>query len=230
MEQWNTRKRSYRRLGVNDYIEIREYPPQRRTVSIGRKMFSLQFPYTIFVGVWDCWDDWDECFEEVSLSVGFAKKRITSMYDVIYHPVLPHIGAGNGLRMCMSGRSYQSQDLGDLVKDYWCSRFAQFASGHCSHGSRQALSANFGRLASWQKLNLDQVVEQLCYGPRLFKSFVSDAVQGYHYEGAATIKGIKFLKSIRKTKNQTDKRYMKKAGLTSSGDCTIDALVDDDMF
>jgi len=212
----------------NDWVEIREYPPQVRTVRIGSKTFVLQFPYTVFAGTWEDWDEYDEQYK-VSLSVGWSKKPITSMYDVIYHPVLPHVQTG--LKMCMSGMfDYGNCDSDDLVKDYWCSRFASFGSGHCSIGSREALSANFGRLASWRDLTLEQVTDQLCYGPRWFKTFALGAMAGYYGDRFKySLRGVKFLKSIRRKMNQTDKRNAKNAGLNSSGVCNIDSLVDYDL-
>jgi hypothetical protein len=220
---WNKRKKSFRLLGKrytkNFSIEVREYPPCLRNIKIGSKFWSLNFPYIIFVGVIE---------SDVRLAVAFSKNPIKSMYDVIYHPVLPHIGELWELCLsdvCLDKLYFEKENkiIDVMIADWWNSKFGSFNSGHSSIDSLDALKFNFGRLVSWEKLNKEQVIEQLCYGPKLFKYFISD-----FYSDLRSPK-LEWLKSIRKKPNEKDKKIMLSAQIDHDGECWSD-LADDSFY
>lgn len=198
---WNTRKKAYRCLAKTKTLdtEIREYAPCRRTISVGSKLWTLPFPYLIAIAQWD--------YGDPRLSVAFAKRSILSTSSVVYHPVLPHTDEELGI--CLSGRAYEAENLDEVLDDWWNSKFCAFGGGHCSRESEDALRMNFGRLASWSRLDSQQVAEQLCYAPRLLKDFVASSV--------SSRRKLIWLKSIRKRANSTDRRAIEAAKMDKYG-------------
>jgi hypothetical protein len=200
--EWNTRKRPYRCLAKtkSHSTQVREYPPARRSVKIGSKLWTLPFPYLIAIAQWEDYDD-------PALSVALAKRSVLSVSSVVYHPILPHSSEEG--RICLSEGAYRAESLDEIVDNWRNTKFCVFGGGHCSQESVEALKMNYGRLASWSRLEEQQAIEQLCYKPMLLRDFVANNV--------SSSRKLHWLKSIRKRANSTDRRAMEAAQLDKYG-------------
>jgi hypothetical protein len=129
----------------NNHVELREYPPVKRNVSIAGRNYYLQFPTMLFLqsGVG-------------TLAVGFVKEPIESFESTIYYPCLPNIFEP-GFRVCLTP---EKRDLDSLIKAFWNQQFRSYDYSHNNH----SIKNTFGRLANWAQCNLDQVNKKIAQG------------------------------------------------------------------
>jgi hypothetical protein len=139
-------------------IEVRKYPPSRRTVDIDGHEYFLHFPYMVFARRIVIHPDSNQT--GTFLYLAFAKEDD----NFVYCPPLPNIN--NLFCVCLGRRSNwyghfrQSIDTSfeELINRFWFTD----SYGHWGN-SGQALAANYARHRIWEKLSAEEVLERLVY-------------------------------------------------------------------
>jgi hypothetical protein len=124
------------------HVELREYPPVKRNVTVCGRNYFLQFPYMVFLQT-----------PFYNLSVGFAKEPITSTKSKIFYPCLPNIF--DGYRVCLATRKYNNLDTS--IRAFWSNEFRSY---HYS-GNEFIIKETFGRLKVWEKADLKEVYKKI---------------------------------------------------------------------
>jgi hypothetical protein len=126
----------------NISLEIREYPPTRRTVWIDHTKYRLQIPHQIFT----------HC--SGILYFRFALEPIKTTADKVYFSPLPNIY--DYTRVCL-GDNFPGGDMNDKIDYYWNSEFrtrslsaGPYAAGVC-----------FGSYGAWGRLSLERAKEKI---------------------------------------------------------------------
>ena len=147
-------------------IEVRIYPPVKRTVKIVGRTYFLQFPYVIF----GKYSGRNENGHKGSwLHVAFANRKLRSLAKMIYFPPFGNIVREEWV-VCLDvddGHYLQSYDstFEDLIHKFWNHTF-----------SDSYLSRPFGdRYHTWQKMSLDEVLKAV--SETLIKKSLSSFIQ-----------------------------------------------------
>jgi hypothetical protein len=152
---------NYETLYKTPTIEVRKYPPCKRTLHIEGKDYFLQFPYMVFAQ--------RKTGEYNYLYVAFAKEDD----QFVYFPSLGHI-QGDSWCICLAiTDEFESEgkDFDELIDEFWFSRFCCPRMGHFSEAYK-SLKKNFVRYREWQKLSEKQVLKQLRYRKTSLKDFI----------------------------------------------------------
>jgi hypothetical protein len=168
-------------------IEVRQYSPQKRCVKIAGRDYFLQFPYIQFascrsyVGGYQEYNESDPKTYFNDFFCTFSAKEITSINDDVIRPILPNVNRHESGGLCTPKNDpYQiyyknyttpieqiaealfgtSPDIiiekisfNELVEGFWNSNFRDY--GYT--GNQNDLSQSFGRIHSWQEMDLDEV-------------------------------------------------------------------------
>ena len=152
--------RNYRTIIKKMSVEIREYPPQKRTIYYYDKAYHLQFPYVIMARVGN-----------QHLYVAFATEPIKSTRSLLYRPPLPNIH--DAWHICTARHiwdDYRDQGDGrDLFDHFWMSGFNHDLQRGMFLAWRYFKSwynwlppwADESGFRKWQKLNLKQVCRKM---------------------------------------------------------------------
>jgi len=133
-------------------LEIREYPPQRRTVEISGKFYNLPFPYLIFLG-----EEFHRDIETFSLI--FAKSPIKSLHSEVYTAPLPNVFLPTG-HICIGIQLDDNYGFDGLLNAFWQTAFKSY---DYSGGDITALRKNYGSLKKWSELTIDEALKKLKY-------------------------------------------------------------------
>ena len=145
---------SYRRLLAKPSLTVREYKPTRRTVRIGNKEYTLQFPYVILA-----------LAQQQRIHIAFAAQPVQSLHTELYFPALPNVHVGDW-HFCLGGQHEYANHPFDLV---WQTAFNQ----HMEAGRRFARKY-FGGYKNWSRLKIGPVVLKLQQSKRRLWFFKDD--------------------------------------------------------
>jgi hypothetical protein len=144
--------RPYRVLHDEDPIKIWKFNPAKRTLSIARNVFCVQFPYLVFAKRHTLYGDY--------LYLAFAKEND----DRVYFPSVPNVN--KQFCVCLNRGLGTGHFLNDsttmkkLLNKFWLSSFDSLS--YSWYYSRDALRNYFGgRFAFWEKMSLDEVLKKL---------------------------------------------------------------------
>jgi len=161
MIKFDLKKLSYRLLHKkstgNLLLEIREYPPQRRTIEILGRFYNLPFPYLIFLKEGNV--DRNHLY---AFSLIFAKSPIKSLHSEVYTAPLPNVFLPKG-RICnipYSKFNSYNPSFDGLITDFWRRAFKGY---NYSGGDITALRKNYGSLKNWSELTIDEALKRLKY-------------------------------------------------------------------
>lgn len=153
-------------------IEIRLYPPQKRTIYNCREFFHVQFPWSLFAYKPDPSSGRSGgylygCFSERDIS-GLTPEEL-AVEPVFMMPFPKHFDRGSFGPCCLDWDNcyYQPDrlDLSDCIAKFWSSEFR----GVSDYG--QPSKFNAGR---WRDLTLAQVYEILHASPKMYKYTYAD--------------------------------------------------------
>lgn len=140
-------------------IEVRKYPPSRRTVYINYNEYFLNFPYMVFAKKTIIQP---QELAGTYLYLAFAKEDD----NFVYCPSLPNV---NNLFCVCLGHEMNTEWFGhfqqpiktsfeELINRFW------FTNSYGYWGnSGKALAANYARNRKWEKLSAEDVLERLVY-------------------------------------------------------------------
>jgi hypothetical protein len=156
------------RATYDSYLDLRQYPPCKRTIMIEGKQYFLQFPSLVFLWTGSKYRNNARGFATGVFAAFSANKKIISDRDLIYQAPLPNVfDAG---RVCMPSPDVHTCD--NFVETFWQSAFRGY--NYSSNLPQETLKANFGSLVNWQRLTLNQVNDKLCYMPIPVKSVITN--------------------------------------------------------
>ena len=162
------------------YMELRQYPPCKRTIQVEGVGFFLQFPSIVFL--WTAIkykkadkrkkNPYDEnpYNNENLIGANFAswvaKNKILTPNDIVYQAPLPNVFEFG--RVCMPQPENATAD--NMVETFWQSAFRDY--DYSDDHPRRALVNNYGSLEDWKKLTLQQVEQKLNWLPMDIESLV----------------------------------------------------------
>jgi len=158
MIKFDLKKLSYRLLHKkstgNLLLEIREYPPQRRTIEILGRFYNLPFPYLIFLKEGNV--DRNHLY---AFSLIFAKSPIKSLHSEVYTAPLPNVFLPTG-HICIGIQLDDNYGFDGLLNAFWQTAFKSY---DYSGGDITALRKNYGSLKKWSELTIDEALKKLKY-------------------------------------------------------------------
>ena len=157
------------RATYDQYMELRQYPACKRTVEIEGGRYFIQFPSFIFL--WTGLKYRERANTRapyVSFSAFVAKDRILTPKDLVYRAPMPNVFEHG--RVCMPTPNNPNAD--NMVETFWQSAFRSY--DYSNAVPRACLENNFGGLAQWQRLKLQQVEERLRYEPMAVEEMIKN--------------------------------------------------------
>jgi len=228
-------KPDFRVLYEDENVEIREYPPHRRTITVSlknheddyrerryieRKHF-LPMPHCVFArrkkhpeGIPDHRLDGDGnkiITSHKGFYLGFAKKPIETSRDEIYMPFLPNMY--EDYKVCEGSGGGHNFD--NRVSGFWGSSFLPEETPNGAYAVSKALGIGAGKydacFEAWAKLTPEEVAERMNYAhlPIDQTHFGHDAHFGYDreaWEKEQELERIEAEKRRRKYENERDER------------------------
>jgi hypothetical protein len=161
-----------RESSYDKYMELRQYPPCKRTIEIENVGCFLQFPSIAFLWtavkykVYKKRKDADSFLTGANFAAYVAKNKILTLNDIVYQAPLPNVFDFG--RVCMPIPENASND--NMVEAFWQSAFRDY--NYSDEHPRMALENNYGSLEDWKKLTLQQVEQKINWLPMDIKSLI----------------------------------------------------------
>lgn len=156
------------------YMELRQYPPCKRTIEIEGENCFLQFPSIVFL--WSAVkykvnkrrkkSPLDGFLRSANFAACVAKNKILTLDDTVYQAPLPNVFESG--RVCMPTPENATAD--NMVETFWQSAFRDY--DYSDEHPRKALENNYRSLEDWKKMTLQQVEQKLNWLPMDIKSLI----------------------------------------------------------
>ena len=167
-------KKTYKTIYQDEFIEIRKYPPCRRTIAVNRgyggiDFYHLPLPYQIYIGVTSSRLLSAYGGKRV-FSCAFAKKSDKLVYMMpFYGPTQP---------ICVDGHWHYTiplnADLGEAASRFWSTAF------HKTTKIKDVFGVD--TFEEWSKLSIDDVLERLHYAQHSLVDLIDKITKMYRLE------------------------------------------------